>query len=230
MVLLKVAPPIPEIWPVEHQQEIEAISIATETEAILVERANRLVAEIHKVLNQLLTEDNQPQQLLIETVQEEMLLQMQLQQGEEPAEPILQAQPTEADLNTAIRNIKTAREILRKPDILVLTEVIPVVQHKVAEIILQDNLTIKDLLQPLATLKTDRVIRDPTPHKVRAGNTVSQHKLTLVLLTQTETLVPPIVHILLLPDLILPAPILLQAEAIVIRQAEVVVQEVPEEA
>lgn len=180
-MLLKVGVLIPEIWPVEHRLETEAISIATETEAILAEQANKPAAEIHKVHNRLPVEDNQLLLLLTETAPEEMLLQMQLQQGEEAAEPILQTHPTEVDLNTAIKNIRTAKEILSKPDILVLTEAISVAQHKAAEVILQDNRTIKDLLQPIVIVKTDRVIRDPTLHIVRADNTVSQHKLTLVL-------------------------------------------------
>jgi len=215
-VRLKAEVLIPEIWLAEHRPATEAILTAIETEVILAEQVNKPVAEMDRAHNLQPAEDNQLMRLLIETATEEMLIPFQLE--EEPAEPILLAQPTEVDLSTAIRNIRIAREILSKPDTLVLPAEAQVVQFNLTQVIDHD---IKDLRQH----KADQTIKDQL--LLRADNIASLHKPILVLLTLTEVQALQADPILHQQTLTLAAPTLLQAEAVAILQAEVQVPEVP---
>lgn len=98
------------------------ILTAIETEVILVEVISVQQVEMRKQVVQV-TEDNQLQQQLIEIPVGEMPVQLHLQDVE-PAEPIHKV--LKAALIIVIKNIRTARETLRRLVILVRTEAIPV--------------------------------------------------------------------------------------------------------
>ena len=219
--MLKAEVLIPEIWPADPLQETEMILTVIETEATSAERVSDLQVEMLKPGN-LLIEDKQLLQQ-IETVREEMLI-LHLPE-EEPAEPILQAQPIEVALNTAIRSIRTNREILRKLAIPVPpVEIQVVLFNRGITVAIAKELVIKDQLQH----KTDRTIKDQVVPELRADSIASQRRAILVrpIPTEAQVLLPGL--ILHQQDLSPLALILHQIEAEAIRQPEVAVAKVLE--
>lgn len=209
-MLQKPEEPIQEIWPVEHQAEIEVILTAIGTEAILAEVVSQQAVEMHKQDNRRPTEGNRPLQLPIEIAPVELLLPVRPE--EEPAEPILQAVVTPVALSTAIKNIKTASAIRKKLVIPVLLAEIPEVPLKPE--LLQADLTIKDL--PVLKVPVNRV-EQALP---RADSITSLHKPIPVLQPIPEARAPQAAT-LHQQDLIHPDLILLQAVATATLQPEV---------
>ncbi len=204
---------IPEIWPADHQLEIEVISIVTEIAAILAGQVSQQAAEMLRQANHQVAEGNRPLQLQIEIAPTEML--PLLRPEEELVEPMHQIVAIPVALNTATKNTKTVSETLRRRVILVLPMEIPEVAHKPG---LLADLTIKDL--PVPKVPANREEQPPR----RVDNITSRHKPILVLPPIPEVQAP-LTATLHLQDLIQPDLIPLQAAAIATHPAGVAVAE-----